>query len=236
MGETTIRDPAALPIACSLGAGDLASRGEWLRRDLCAAAEERREPPDGGAYRFPGTDASRDKLLAFAAAERTCCPFFRIEVAFEPGRGPIWLTLRGPEGIKDVIRQTFDGGAGVSEQNKEIVRRLVDEVLNAGRMDAVDELFAPALAPSAKRWIAPFRASFPDMRMDIVDLIAEGDAVVGRFTCSGTHTGDWRGHAPSGRRFEAVDEVSIFRLRERRIVDAWGIEDTLGRLEQLGLR
>jgi hypothetical protein len=71
--------------------------------------------------------------------------------------------------------------------------------------------------------------------MDIVDLIAEGDKVVGRFTCSGTHRGEWRGHAPTGRRFEAVDEVYFFELSGGRIVDAWGVEDTLGRMEQLGL-
>lgn len=124
----------------------------------------------------------------------------------------------------------------MSDQNKEVVRRLVDEVLNGGQMDVIDELYAPTLARAASRWIAPFRASFPDVHMKVVDLIAEGDKVVGRFTCSGTHLGDWLGHAPTGRRFEAVDEVSIFRLREGRIVHAWGIEDTLGRLEQLGLR
>jgi predicted ester cyclase len=124
----------------------------------------------------------------------------------------------------------------VQEQNKGVVRRLVDQVLNSGRMDAIDELFAPAMAVDARRWIAPFRTSFPDMRMDMVYLIEEGDTVVGRFTCSGTHLGEWRGHAPTGRRFEAVDEVYIFRLRGGRIVDAWGIEDTLGRMEQLGLR
>ncbi len=122
------------------------------------------------------------------------------------------------------------------EQNKEIVRRLVAEVLTAGRMDVIDELYSPRLARGAKRWITPFRASFPDMHMDVVDLIAEDDKVVGRFTCSATHLGTWLGHEPTGRRFEAVDEVYIFRLSEGRIVDAWGIEDTLGRLEQLGLR
>ncbi len=124
----------------------------------------------------------------------------------------------------------------MAEGNKDVVRRLVDEVLNAGRIDVVDALFAPKLAPEAKAWIAPFRVSFPDMHMEVIDLVAEGDTVVGRFTCSGTHLGAWLGHAPTGRRFEAVDEVSIFRFREGRIVEAWGIEDTLGRLEQLGLR
>jgi predicted ester cyclase len=124
----------------------------------------------------------------------------------------------------------------VAEQNKAIVRRLIDEVMNAGHMDVIDALYAPALARAARRWIAPFRASFPDMRMEIVALVAEGDTVVGRFTCSGTHLGEWRGHAPTGRRFEQIAEVYLFRIREGRIVHAWGLEDTLKRLEQLGLR
>lgn len=124
----------------------------------------------------------------------------------------------------------------MSEPNKAVVRRLVAEVLNGGRLEVIDELYAPALAAEAKAWIAPFRASFPDTHMEIVDLIAEGDQVVGRFTCSGTHLGAWLDHAPTGRRFENVAEVSIYRVRDGRIVESWGLEDTLGRLEQLGLR
>jgi ketosteroid isomerase-like protein len=123
----------------------------------------------------------------------------------------------------------------VSEANKTLVRRLVDEVLNGGNLELIDELYAPEIAPAAKRWIMPFRASFPDVHMAIVELIAEGDKVVGRFTCSATHLGDWLGHAPTGRRFERVDEVSIFRFRDGRIVQVWSLEDTLGRLRQLGL-
>ena len=122
-----------------------------------------------------------------------------------------------------------------TERNKAVVRRLVEEVLNNGDLDLVDRLYAPELAPAARRWIAPFRASFPDVHMEIVELVAEGDKVVGRFTCSATHLGAWLGHAPTGRRFERVDEVSIFRLRDGRIVHAWTLEDTRSRLEQLGL-
>ena len=124
----------------------------------------------------------------------------------------------------------------MSEQNKAVVRRLLDEVMNAGRLEVIDELYSPRLAAAAKRWIAPFRESFPDVHMDVVELIAEGDKVVGRFKCAGTHLGEWLGHPPTGRRFEAIDEVYIFRFSEGRVVHAWGLEDTLKRLEQLGLR
>jgi predicted ester cyclase len=123
----------------------------------------------------------------------------------------------------------------VIEANKTVVRRLVAEVLNGGHLEVIDELYAPELVAAARRWIAPFRASFPDVYMEIVELIAEGDQVVGRFTCSATHLGEWLGQAPTGRRFERVDEVTIFRLRDGKIADAWSLEDTLGRLQQLGL-
>lgn len=119
--------------------------------------------------------------------------------------------------------------------NKAIIRRLVAEVFNGGNLDAIDELYAPRLAPGARRWIAPFLASFPDTHMDIVDLVAEGDKVVARFTCSGTHTGEWLGHPPTGRRMEKIDEVTFFRFEDGRIARAWSLEDTLARLQQLGL-
>jgi predicted ester cyclase len=121
------------------------------------------------------------------------------------------------------------------EANKTVVRRLIAEVLNGGHLAVIDELYAPELVPAARRWIAPFRASFPGVHMEIVELIAEDDTVVGRFTCSATHLGEWLGQAPTGRRFERVDEVAIFRFRDGKIVHAWSLEDTLGRLRQLGL-
>ena len=123
----------------------------------------------------------------------------------------------------------------MSEQNKATVRRLVTEVLNDGHLEVIDELYTPELAGAAKRWITPFRASFPDVHMEIAELIAEGDKVVGRFTCSATHSGEWLGRAPTGRRFERVDEVSILRFRDGKIAHVWSLEDTLGRLQQLGL-
>jgi ketosteroid isomerase-like protein len=124
----------------------------------------------------------------------------------------------------------------MSDQHKQIVRRLVSEVLNGGRLDVFKELYAPELVEEATDWIAPFRASFPDTRMEIIELIAEGDTVAARFICSATHLGDWIGDPPTGRRFERVDEVSIYRFANGRIVASWGIEDNLCRREQLGLR
>ena len=128
-----------------------------------------------------------------------------------------------------------DAAIRADSEPKAVVRRLIDEVINGGRLDVIEELYAPAMARGARRWIAPFRESFPDVRMEIVELIAEGEKVVGRFRCSGTHLGTWRGRPPTGRRFERVDEVFIFRVAGGRISEAWGIEDTRTRERQLGL-
>jgi predicted ester cyclase len=118
---------------------------------------------------------------------------------------------------------------------KRLVRRLVDEVVNARDPAALDELADEPVAAAARRWIDPFRASFADFRMEIVELIAEGDKVVAHFRCSGTHTGEWLGHPGTGKRFHDVDEIYIFTIRNGRLTAAVGVEDNLSRLRQLGL-
>jgi predicted ester cyclase len=122
----------------------------------------------------------------------------------------------------------------VSEHNKAVVRRLVEEVMNAGRLDVLDELYLPSMAAAARRWIAPFREAFPDVTMTIVDLVAEDDKVAARFTCSATQRSEWQGHAASRARFDRVAEVYFFRFQDGRITHAWGLEDNLDRMRQLG--
>lgn len=77
------------------------------------------------------------------------------------------------------------------ERNKLMVRRWVEEVINGGDLAVIEEIFSVDAAARARRWVAPFRASFSDIEMRTVDLIAERETVAGRFLCSGTHTGDW---------------------------------------------
>jgi predicted ester cyclase len=72
--------------------------------------------------------------------------------------------------------------------------------------------------------------------MDLVHVVAEEEIVVGYFKCSGTQRGEWRGHAPTGRRFEAIDEIYIFRVEGGKLDSAVAVvEDNLTRLRQLGL-
>ncbi len=123
----------------------------------------------------------------------------------------------------------------ILDDNRGLVRRLV-EIVNARDLDAIGEVASGQVAREAARWVGPFTASFPDFRMEVVDVLAEGDKVVGYFKCSGTHEGEWRGSPPTGRRFEGVDEIYIFRVEGGKLSSALAVvEDNLTRMRQLGL-
>jgi predicted ester cyclase len=120
------------------------------------------------------------------------------------------------------------------DHNRALVRRFV-EIVNDGELTDLDEVAESAFADGARRWIAPFRESFPDFRMDVVDVIAEPDKVVGHFKCSGTNEGEWQGKAPTGRRFEDIDEIYIFRVEGGKLAGALAaVEDNVKRMRQLG--
>jgi steroid delta-isomerase-like uncharacterized protein len=115
------------------------------------------------------------------------------------------------------------------------VYRLIDEAVAQHKVDVLDDLASGEFAQLAKGWVQPFRSAFPDFAMKVVDLIAEDDRVVAHFKCSGTHHGEWLGVPATGRRFEDVDEIYIFRVRDGKLVSALGVEDNLTRLRQLGI-
>lgn len=120
------------------------------------------------------------------------------------------------------------------EENKAMVRRMV-EGINAGNTEGiVDELFSPRVARRVKRLFDEFYLAFPDWREKIVELVAEGNTVAGRFRCSGTHRGEFLGEPPTGKRME-VDEVFFLRVEDGKFVYFWGLEDSLNRMRQLGL-
>jgi predicted ester cyclase len=122
-----------------------------------------------------------------------------------------------------------------AEDNKLLVRRLVHEAVRERNLDVLDQIAAGEFAEIAKLWVSPFQSAFPDFEMEIVDLIAEGQKVVAQFKCSGTHLGEWLGVPATGRRFENVDEIYVFRVQDGRLVSALGVEDNLSRLRQLGI-
>src|SRR4051812_50216610 len=101
-------------------------------------------------------------------------------------------------------------------ESRELVARLV-EIVNAGEVERLEEVASGEVAAAARRWIGPFRESFPDFRMELVEAVAEPDKVAAYFKCSGTQEGEWQGRPPSGRRFEGVDEGYIFRVADGKL-------------------
>jgi steroid delta-isomerase-like uncharacterized protein len=131
------------------------------------------------------------------------------------------------------------------DQNKLLVRRLVDEAQNAGRLEVVDELLSedfvdhtpleglPGNREGVRMLFAALREAFPDLKVDISEQIAEDDRVVTRKTFKGTHGGPFLGVAPTGSsvRFEVVD---ILTIRDRRICEHRVVLDKLSLMQQLG--
>ena len=91
-----------VPLACTLTESEQVTRKEEIV-DLFKHVLQVNELADGYALRFPGSDGWANRLLQFITFERGCCPFFTFELAFEAKQGPIWLHLRGPEGVKAII-------------------------------------------------------------------------------------------------------------------------------------
>jgi steroid delta-isomerase-like uncharacterized protein len=130
------------------------------------------------------------------------------------------------------------------EENKAVVRRFVDEVINQGNDAALEELIADdcdivgALAigrgPDIFRHVFRLmRAAFPDFHLAIEEMVGEGDTVVLRVIESGTHRGTFLGVAPTGKAC-AWGGVNIVRVADGKLVRSWGMRDQLGLLRQLG--
>jgi steroid delta-isomerase-like uncharacterized protein len=148
------------------------------------------------------------------------------------------MPARRPEG-KELI---------MSEQNKALSKRAIEEVWNQRKLESIDELvdansvlYDPSV-PGGKvngtqgyrQFVEIYLAAFPDLRFTIHDQIAEGDKVVTRWTGTGTHKGALMGIAPTGKR-STVTGITIDRYQSGKVVESWANYDTLGMFQQLGV-
>ncbi len=135
----------------------------------------------------------------------------------------------------------------MSENNKAIVRRLFEELWNQGNLSVADQLFTPnytdhdSSSPdfghgpeSERKRVTLYRNAFPDLHLTIEDLIAEGDTVMARWSCHGTHKGDLNGIAPTGKQF-TISGVTVARLLNGKLAEAYVNWDALGLMQQLGV-
>jgi steroid delta-isomerase-like uncharacterized protein len=136
---------------------------------------------------------------------------------------------------------------GCAEMNKARTRSFYDEVFNTGKVELADQYIAagaidhevmpgqsdpqPALA-NFKAFMAEFRTAFPDMKVQVMDLIAENDKVVARLRLTGTNKGPFMGQPATGKSvsFEFID---ILRIENGKMVEHWGIADHAALMAQL---
>ena len=131
------------------------------------------------------------------------------------------------------------------EENKAVVRRFFEELLSTDDLAVADELLSPGFrfyfagSPDPldlkryKKFLVARRVAFPDRRFVVEDMIAEGDKVSARFTMRGTHKGELRGVAPSGREV-TMTGIDLIRLAEGKMVQDRVEVDQLGMMQQLG--
>jgi steroid delta-isomerase-like uncharacterized protein len=135
----------------------------------------------------------------------------------------------------------------MSDDNKKIARRLIEEGWNKGRMEAVDELVAtgcrfhdpvfPSLTSGAENYkehIRMCRSAFPDLKFTVEDMIAERNEVVAHWTVRGTHRGQFLGMQPT-EKSATVSGTTIYRIDKGKITESWADWNLLSLMEQLGL-
>lgn len=132
------------------------------------------------------------------------------------------------------------------DESKDVVRRAVEECWNTGNQDIVENFYADDFVfhgeggqdtygpASIREWLRVVRGALPDLTYEINAIYAEDDKVAFRYNVRGTHEGDFQGIPPTNASVDLTGH-QIMRLENGKIVEAWGVWDTLGLLQQLGI-
>ena len=133
-----------------------------------------------------------------------------------------------------------------TEGSKALSRRVIEEIINKQNPALADELIDPNFVDHGiagmgfkgpegfKQYVTTFITAFPDLRLTIDDMVAEGDKVALRLTARGTHKGDFMGIAPTGKQF-TVTGIVIQRIAGGKMAEGWLVNDVLGMMQQLGV-
>jgi steroid delta-isomerase-like uncharacterized protein len=134
----------------------------------------------------------------------------------------------------------------MSTANKAIAARLANEVFSKGDMKAFDEIFAPdyvnhnmpvpgmpGTRDGFRQVVLATRKAFPDVKVHVEDIVAEGDHVVFHDHVDATSKGDFMGIPPNGKPLQWT-EIHWLRIKGGKIVEHWANFDQLGILKQLG--
>ena len=145
-------------------------------------------------------------------------------------------------GIAALASPAFAGE--VEEKNKAVARIVFEEILGRGKFDDYESVYAPGYIShsshgdvgrdqdraSAKNW----RQAFPDLRVTVEQVIAEGDLVAIHFVAEGANTGSANGMPATGKSVR-IPAMTIFRIVDGKILEEWPMFNELDLLRQLGL-
>jgi steroid delta-isomerase-like uncharacterized protein len=209
---------------------------------------------DRVAYRWTIRGTHQGEFMGAAGTGRLVTvsgmTFFRITDGqiVETWDNPDLFGLRQQLGLisSDKANQPSSADAMSTEPNKAVIQRLFTEVWNQKNVAVIDELFAPDFvahrsgrpvlqgATNMKPMVEGVTRTFgADWYSTIDALIAEGDHVVTRWTLRGTHSGEWRGIAPTGKPV-TITGITIHRIANGKIAELWVEEDWLGLMHQIG--
>jgi steroid delta-isomerase-like uncharacterized protein len=137
----------------------------------------------------------------------------------------------------------------MSDPNQTLVHRWFEEVWNKGRAEAIDEMFAcegiahgladqsgnEMCGPEGFRpFFESFRNAFPDLEVTVEDTVVEGDKIAARCTVRGTHTGQGLGVDATNRPVTFTG-MTIIRVKDGKIVEAWNNFDFMAMFQQMGV-
>lgn len=130
-------------------------------------------------------------------------------------------------------------------ENKALLARYIREVWDAADIYALRQFLSPEFKRHQSPLVEPldreqqiarlegFRRAFPDVSVEVVDVVAEGDRIAFRATMTGTHLGEFSGIPPTGSRF-SVSLVDVVRIENGRFAEQWGGPDMFDLVQQLG--
>ena len=130
-----------------------------------------------------------------------------------------------------------------TDDNKALVQQFFEQVINQRKLTALDQFVDPAgvnhtvpagMPQQANQFLGLYLNAFPDGKVTVEDLMADGDKVVANVSFHGTHQGALRGIAPTGKPITLIG-IHIFRIANGKFVEHWGLMDRLAALQQLGV-
>ena len=153
--------------------------------------------------------------------------------------------------LREGLRAMQRGFSREAEEHKAVVWRFIATIWHQGQFETIEEVLAPTYvhhisltagdnghevhgADGIRREVTAWRSAFPDLRFTLEDLLVEGDKVVARWTCRGTHLGVFRGMAPTGKPITFTG-MTLYRIAQGKIAEQWTVEDGVSLYQQLGL-